>query len=335
MRNPVLVEVTRGPLTESAHAGAVAIVRATGEVVAAIGDIGSPIFPRSAVKPLQAIAFVESGAVEAFGFGAREIALACGSHTGTPAHVATVRSMLERAGLPVAALACGSHEPMDGETARQLIRAGAAPSALNHNCSGKHAGMLVTAAHLGEPAEGYWRPGHPVQQRIERALAELTGCPLGPEVRGIDGCSVPNWAIPLAGLARAFARLGTGEGLSGARADACRRIAQACWARPDLVAGPGWLVTSVMQRLPGKVLIKSGAEGVYCGALPVRGLGFALKIDDGARRAAEAVAVDLIARFHPEARQLGPSRSVTNWRGLEVGQLRASEALAEMLAQLR
>ena len=152
--------------------------------------------------------------------------------------------------------------------------------------------MLATAVHMGEPTDGYWRPDHPVQVRIARVLEELTGCRLGPEVRGIDGCSVPNWAMPLSGLAQAFARLATGEGMDAARA---RRLAgaspQACWAHPDLVAGPGRLDTLVMQRLPGQVLMKSGAEGVYCGAFPERGLGFALKIDDGAKRAAEAVAV--------------------------------------------
>jgi L-asparaginase II len=243
--------------------------------------------------------------------------------------------MLARAGLPATALACGVHAPMDADSACELIRSGTLPSALTHNCSGKHAGMLATAAHLGEPTEGYWRPDHPVQQRIERALSDMTGCRLGPEVRGIDGCSVPNWAIPLAGLARAFARLATGEGLSPARADACRRIAQACWAHPNLVAGPGWLVTLVMERLPGKVLLKSGAEGVYCGALPERGLGFALKIDDGAMRAAEVVAADIVARAYPAAQHLGPPRSVTNWRGLEVGRLRTTDALGEMLSKLR
>jgi L-asparaginase II len=335
MRNPVLIELTRGALVESVHAGAVAVSRAGGEVVASIGDVAAPVFPRSAIKPLQALPFVESGAVDRLGFGAPEIALASGSHAGARPHVAGVTAMLARAGLSVAALACGAHEPMDAATAREMVRSGASPTPLNHNCSGKHAAMLATAMHLSEPTEGYWRPEHPVQQRIRRGLEDMTGCALGVDVRGIDGCSVPNWAIPLAGLARAFARLATGDGLAPERADACRRIRQACWAHPDLVAGPGQLVTLIMQRLAGQVLVKSGAEGVYCGAFPEQGLGFALKIDDGARRGADAVMVRLISRLYPAAQSLGPDPRLTNWRGMQVGEMRAAEALETMLERLR
>jgi L-asparaginase II len=223
---------------------------------------------------------------------------------------------------------------MDAATLRAMIRSGAEPSCLNHNCSGKHAGMLATAVHLAEPTEGYWRPEHPVQRRIQRTIEDMTGCRLGTDVCGIDGCSVPNWAIPLTGLARAFARLATGEGLEAARANACRRITRACWANPDLVAGPGRLDTLLLERLPGKVLVKSGAEGVYCGALPAHGLGFALKIDDGAKRAAEAVVIHLIARFYPAARDLGPGVELTNWRGIEVGQMRPGPELSSMLERL-
>jgi len=334
MRNPVLIELARGTLVESAHAGAVAVVRPTGEVVVAAGDVAAPIFPRSAIKPLQAIAWVESGAADRFGFGMREIALGCASHSGTPAHAALVLSMLERAGLTPAALGCGVHEPMHAATAREMIRSRAAPSALHHNCSGKHAAMLATAVHMREPTEGYWRPDHPVQVRITRALEDLAGCALGPDVRGIDGCSVPNWAISLTGLARAFARFATVEGMSAGRAAAGRRIAEACWAHPDLVAGPGRLDTAVMARLPGKVLMKSGAEGVYCGALPEQGLGFALKIDDGAKRAAEAVAIELVSRRYATAREEGPVSQLTNWQGVEVGRMRATSSLQRALDAL-
>jgi L-asparaginase II len=335
MRNPVLIELTRGALVESMHSGALAIVRPTGEIVASVGDIDAPIFPRSAIKPLQAIPFVESGAADRLGFGTAEIALASASHSGTPAHSALAQSMLERAGLSISALACGVHEAMDAATARAMIASGSAPTALQHNCSGKHSAMLATAAHEAESTAGYWRPDHPVQERIAHVLEDLTGFRLGPDVRGIDGCSVPNWAIPLSGLARAFARFATSEALDAERARACRRIAEACWAHPNLVAGPGRLDTLVMTLLPGKVQLKSGAEGVYCGALPDHGLGFALKIDDGAKRAAEAVAVALIARFYPEAHDLGPASRLTNWQGLEVGQLRATSALEHALYSAR
>jgi L-asparaginase II len=319
---------------ESVHAGALAVARPTGEVVAAVGDIAAPVFPRSAIKPLQAIPCVESGAVDRFGFGAREIALASASHSGTPAHTALALSMLERAGLTPEALACGVHEPMDPATAREVIRSGGAPSPLHHNCSGKHAAMLATAVHKGEPTDGYWRPEHPVQVRIVHALEDLTGCRLGPDVRGTDGCSVPNWAIPLSGLAQAFARFATGEGVGAGRAAACRRIAEACWAHPELVAGPGRIDTAVMTRLPGIVFMKSGAEGVCCGALPERGLGFALKIDDGAKRAAEVAVIEVISRFHRAAHDAGPASRLTNWQGLQVGRMRATSALDRALENL-
>jgi L-asparaginase II len=334
MRNPILIELTRGALVECLHAGAVAVARPDGALVLALGDTMRPVFPRSAIKPLQALSFVESGAVDRFGFGTAGIALACASHAGMPAHVAGVAAMLSGAGLPVTALACGVHEPMDAASQRELVRSGLAPSPLHHNCSGKHAGMLATATHLAEPVEGYWRPDHPVQERIRRRLEDLAGCPLGLDRCGIDGCSVPNWAMPLAGLAQAFARFATGESLGTERAGVCRRIVGACWAHPDLVAGPGWLVTEVMKRLGGRVLLKSGAEGVYCGALVEHGFGFALKIDDGARRAAEAVVARLLAHFYPEAEAFGPAARLTNWRGVEVGAVRSTAALEAALRRL-
>jgi L-asparaginase II len=333
MRNPVLIELTRGSRVESRHAGAIAVVRASGEVVASIGDIEAPVFPRSAIKPLQAISSIETGAADRFGFGSREIALASASHSGTPEHAALALSVLERAGLSVDALACGVHEPLDAQSARALVRVSAPPTPLHHNCSGKHAAMLATAVHAGEPTEGYWQPSHPVQVRIARALEDLTGHPLRDDVRGIDGCSVPNWAIPPRALAHAFARFTTGRSLAEPRAEACRRIARACWDHPGLVAGPGRLDSSVMTRLHDKVLLKSGAEGVYCGGLPELELGFALKIEDGAKRAAEAAVLALIGRFYPIACELGPTR-LTNWRGLDIGSIRPASALNRLLAQL-
>jgi L-asparaginase II len=332
MRNPILIELTRGALVESAHAGVVAVARANGGLVAAAGDAAMPVFPRSAIKPLQALPFLETGAVERFGLGPAEIAVACASHSGTPRHVVVVEGLLAKAGLTPAALGCGVHEPFDAAVARDMIRRGERPTSLHHNCSGKHAAMLATAAHLGEPTDGYWLPDHPVQIRIRRVLEDLTGCGLSPEVCGIDGCSVPNWAMPSAALAGAFACFVSGKGLTPQRAGHCARIFEACAAHPDLVAGPGRFDTLIMQRLPGKVLVKTGAEGVYCGALREAGLGFALKIDDGAKRASEVVAAHIIARFHPEAREAAPDAVLKNWRGLAVGRVRATPAFEVMLA---
>jgi L-asparaginase II len=335
MRNPILIELTRGALVESAHAGVVAVARADGGLLAGVGDTAAPVFPRSAIKPLQALPFLETGAVQRFGLGPAEIAVACASHSGTPRHVAVVEGLLAKAGLTPAALGCGVHEPFDAATARDMIRRAERPTSLNHNCSGKHAAMLATAAHLGEPTDGYWRPDHPVQVRIRRVLEEMTGCTLSPDVCGIDGCSVPNWAIPPAALAGAFARFVSGKGLTAQRAGNCVRIFEACSSHPELVAGPGRFDTLAMQRLPGRVVVKTGAEGVYCGALREAGLGFALKIDDGAKRASEAVAAHIIARFHPEAREAAPDTVLRNWRGLDVGRVRATPDLEAMLAACR
>jgi L-asparaginase II len=334
MANPILVELTRGARLESVHRGAIAIARASGDLIAAVGEVERPIFPRSAVKPLQALPLIESGAADHYGLRAPEIAIACGSHAGTPEHVAVVARMLSRSGLEAAALACGIQAPLDEAASRELVRAGLAATALNHNCSGKHAGMLATAAHQREPIENYWWPEHPVQGRIVSLLQEMTGQGLTPDLCGIDGCSVPNWAIPLAGLATAFARFAGGEGVTGVRASACRRLAEACWAHPTLVAGRGRLDTEAMASLPGRVLLKTGAEGVYCGAFPELGLGFAVKIDDGGKRAAEVVAAGLLSRLCAGAPALGPPTSLSNFRGLSVGEIRHAAALEHLLAEL-
>jgi L-asparaginase II len=195
--------------------------------------------------------------------------------------------------------------------------------------------MIATAIHLGEPPAGYWEPDHPVQRRIHAVLCELTGLPLGPDVRGVDGCSVPNWAMPLSAMAGAFARFVTGEGLDASRRRAIERILAACWSNPELVAGKGRADTVVMRALPGKVFMKTGAEGVYCGAFPEHRLGFAVKIDDGAKRAAAGVAMALVERFYPAARGLMPYGPIKTWRGADAGAIRSSQELEAALADLK
>ena len=334
MSNPILVEVTRGTLVESRHTGALAIARADGSLALAIGDVETPVFPRSAIKALQAIPLVESGAADAFGFGNQELALACASHSASEHHVAVASRMLARARLDVTALGCGAHLPLEEASAHALVRRDEPPSALHNNCSGKHSGMVATAAFLKEPVEGYWRPEHPVQQRIHRVLRDLTGLPLGTDVRGIDGCSVPNWAIPLSRLAAAFARFIAGEGVAAERQAVMRRIAKACIAEPELVAGKGRACTLLMAALKGAAFIKTGAEGVFCAALPGSGLGIALKIDDGAKRASEVAIAATLARLLPDAAaQLAPFATLTlsNWRGTVVGNLRPAPELLRAL----
>ena len=334
MGNPVLVEVVRGGLVESRHRGAVAVVDADGATVLALGDVARPVYPRSAVKPLQALPLIESGAAERYGFGDQEIALACASHGGEPAHVEVASRMLARAGLDAGALECGAHWPSHQPSSQALARSGGASSALHNNCSGKHAGFLCVACAAGVEHRGYVKAEHLVQREVRGALEELTGAGLSADQCGIDGCSIPTWAVPLTALAQAFARFGTGQGFGPQRAKAAARIRAACAAQPYFVAGTGRFCTEIMKLFGARVLAKTGAEGVFCGALPELGLGIALKCDDGATRAAEVLMAAVIARFLPMSdgergaldRFLHPM--LRNWNGIEVGGLRPAEALS-------
>jgi L-asparaginase II len=329
----VLVEVLRGGLVESAHRGAAIVCDGDGATVFAVGDAERPVFPRSAVKAIQALPLVESGAADALGFGERELALVCASHSGEDEHVALARNMLERAGLDETALECGAHWPR-GAAGFALARKEGKPGPIHNNCSGKHTGFLCTCRHLGAAHEGYVAPEHPAQERVREALESVTGAGHGRENRGIDGCSIPTYAVPLRALAHGFARMATGRGLGPERARAARRLLGACMAWPFLTAGTGRADKALMEAGEGRVFTKTGAEGVYCAALPDLGLGLAVKCDDGAGRAAEAAVAALLARllaadaaradrFDALARPI-----LKNWRGIEVGTLRPTAALA-------
>ena len=334
MTNPILVTVTRGALDESVHRGAMAAVRPNGEAVFNIGDISTPHFTRSAIKALQAIPLVETGAAAAFGFDSRELALACASHSGEPEHVAGVRDMLAKCGLAEDALACGAQWPLGTEAARALVAAGERPRPIHNNCSGKHAGMLAVALHRGEKIRGYEHVDHPVQKSIAHVLTDLGGVELTQDLCGIDGCSVPTWALPLQAMAQSFAKFGTGAELAGERAAACRDLMAACFAEPFYVAGKGRFCTDVMSQLPAPAFVKAGAEGVYCASLPESGLGLALKIDDGAKRAAEAAMVAALGALLPDSgEQLHGvwDGRITNWRGEVTGNTQISSELREAL----
>lgn len=331
MPNPVLVETTRGHQVESRHRGAVVVAEAGGRVFS-LGEVTTPVFPRSAIKAMQALPLLESGAADACGFGDRELALACASHSGEPAHVELAASMLARAGLDHTALECGSHWSGEQSVLIAQARSGIEPTALYNNCSGKHAGFVCTACHLGIDHSGYVRYDHAIQAEIRAVLADLTGALLGADVCGIDGCSIPTYAIRLDRLARGFARMATGEGLGQARAAAARRLFAACMAEPFFVAGTGRFCTRLMELAPGRIFAKSGAEGVFCAALPEEGLGIALKCDDGAGRAAECMVAATLAR-HVRDEALAARldalarRELRNWNGLHVGAIRPAEAL--------
>jgi L-asparaginase II len=333
MSNPVLVETLRGSRVESRHRGAAAVVDAVGGLVFALGDVDQPVYPRSAVKAMQALPLVESGAADRYGFGDAELALACASHGGEPAHVETALRMLAAAGLDESALECGAHWPLHQPSALALARSGMAASSVHNNCSGKHAGFLCCAAAAGIPRQGYVDAQHPVQRMVKAAVEELTGGKLAAEDRAVDGCSVPTWAIPLRRLALGFARFGSGHRLAPQRAGAAARLRAACAAEPWHVAGTGRFCTELMQRLGPHLFLKTGAEGVFCGALPELGLGIALKCDDGATRAAQVTMAALVVRFAG----LSPDRRAAvdrflqpelhNWNGATVGAVRPAEAL--------
>jgi L-asparaginase II len=338
MRNPILVEVVRGALVESRHHGAVAVVDADGATVLALGDVAQPVYPRSAVKALQAVPLIESGAADKFGFGDEELALACASHGGEPAHVEVAQRMLARAGLDVAALACGPHWPSHQPSSQALARSGGAPSALHNNCSGKHAGFLCFACAAGIDHRGYVEPSHPVQRAVRAVLESLTGVGLREDQCGIDGCSIPTFAVPLSALAHAFARFGTGRGMASERAKAAARLRAACAAQPYYVAGTGRFCTEIMTLFGSRAMVKTGAEGVFCGALPEQGLGIALKCQDGATRAAEVAMAAIIARFLPLSAEQGTALqrfvrpTLRNWNRIEVGALRPADALLALSA---
>jgi L-asparaginase II len=334
MTNPVLVEVTRGGMAESRHRGAVAVLDADGGVALALGDIDQPIFSRSAIKGLQAIPLIESGAADKFALTDAEIALACASHNGEPAHVATAEAMLRKAGCDLATLECGAQMPMRGGAQIPLYKAGLKPTALHNNCSGKHSGFICVACAAGQDPKGYVTPDHPTMRMVTDAVQDMTGVALGQAVRGTDGCSIPTFATPLRALALAFARFGTGHGVGRERAMATARIRAAVAAAPFYVAGTDRFDTKAMEALGARAFVKVGAEGVYCASFPELGLGVALKCDDGGTRAAEAMMGALIMRFLPlseaETAVVGPlSRpQLKNWNGIHVGDVKPAGELA-------
>jgi L-asparaginase II len=340
--NPVLVNALRGGIVESMHRGAIAIVDANGAVHTATGDIERPVFPRSAVKVLQALPLVASGAAERFGLVDEELALACASHGGEPRHAETAAGMLAKAGVDVQALECGTHWPYHDGSIKALAATGASPSALHNNCSGKHAGFVcvgcLMAADRGADVRGFLRgyvqPDHPVMREVTASLESTTGYRLADAARGVDGCSIPTYAVPLRHLAHAFAKVATGVGLSAGQAAAARRLRRAVAAAPFMVAGSGRFDTRVMQALGERVFCKVGAEGVHCAALPELGLGVAIKMDDGNNaRAVEVVMAAVIRRLLPlegGAATLLQSLAdvpLRNWNGIEVGRLQAAEAV--------
>ncbi len=324
----LMAEIIRGDMVESRHTGHAVVVDGNGTVLEAWGNPDEVIFPRSSAKMLQALPLLESGAGDTL--SPERLALACASHRGERQHVDRVSDWLDELELTEENLFCGPQASRDRALRHEMIRAGHAPGRVFNNCSGKHTGFLTLAQHL-RAGPDYVDPEHPVQKMVRAAFEEMTG--EDSPGFGIDGCSAPNFATSLSGLARAMARFAVAGRSSGARDRAASRLRDAMIAHPELVAGTGGACTDLMQAADGKAAVKTGAEGVYVAILPDTCLGVALKISDGATRAAEIAIAALLVRLgaierdHPVARR-HLERPIRNWDGVITGTERAAPGLA-------
>jgi len=293
-----LVEMTRGRIVESIHFGDLAVVDSSGKLLYSVGSPKEKVaFIRSSSKPIQAIPVVESGAVDHFQLTEKETAIFCASHNAEDMHVETVLSILQKIGLPEGALKCGRHLPLDKTAASNLQRAGKEPTEVHCNCSGKHSGMLTLAQHMGWDVTNYTALKHPVQQAMLGAMSLFSGLEREEIEIGVDGCGVPVFGLPVFNMALAWARLSDPSGLPASTQQAAARIRAAMTAWPQMVAGTGRLCTALMTALNGRVIAKSGAEGVYCTALLNRGIGIAVKIQDGNGRANGPVMVETLRQL--------------------------------------
>ena len=328
MENPVLVEVTRGDVVESVHRGAIAIVDANAKLRASLGDIDAPIYPRSSLKPIQALPLVETGAADKFGLTEEHIALACASHSGEPMHTRPVAQWLERLRLSNSDLACGPHPPRYEPEWQAMVLRGEKPTSIHNNCSGKHTGFLTVARHWDVAIGGYEQVDHPVQQAVATTLLQLAD--LTSLSWGVDGCAAPNFILPLERFARALARMGAGN-RTPSRSRAAERILLSMVRYPELMSGTGRACASLIRSCSGRAVVKTGAEGVYAAIVPALGLGIAIKIDDGAGRASEIAIAAILHSLKVLDEQALPTllrAPVVNTRGVTVGERRPSATLS-------
>ncbi|MCJ7824390.1 MAG: asparaginase [Anaerolineales bacterium] len=345
-----LVEVTRGNIVESVHYGSCAVVLPDGTSLFSLGDATTPFFLRSSTKPFQTLAFLEQGGTGAYNLTLEEIAIITSSHSGTARHLAVLEKLQQKIGIKQEMLQCGTHLPIDIESAKQLLKDGQPLMPNHNNCSGKHTGKLAFAMMIGAAIEDYLNPSHPVEQIILATFAQMCGIePESVEV-GIDGCTAPVFAVPLPAAALAFARLCQPDGLSEDRKGACRKVTEAMSAHPFMIAGPGRFDTDVMSAAGGSIVSKIGAEGFQgIGVLPGRtsgidrGIGIVFKVSDGDlsdHRASGVIALAILKALgaldanQTQALQTHDRRPVTNWRGLPVGEIRPSRQLEEALRQI-
>jgi len=340
-------ELTRGNIVESTHFGAVAVVDSTGRLLAWYGDPKLVTFMRSSAKPLQALPFIEHGGDQTFHLTSKEIAIICGSHAGTDEHVEVIRGIQAKVGVSETDLLCGTHLLSHLPTIEAMRARGERVTPNRHNCSGKHTGMLAHARMRGLPIANYINPDHPIQKSILESVSEMCGMETGRVEVGTDGCSAPNFAVPLSNAALGFARLCDPRSLSQERAAACRRITSAMMANPVMVSGVGNFDTRVMEVCSKRILVKSGAEGylamgVMPGALGAEspGIGIVFKVSDGdlsardadgffRNRVRPAMALEILKQLGYVSEnelealaEFGPVKPVTNARKTVVGAAR-------------
>jgi L-asparaginase II len=337
-RHQPIYELTRGQIVESVHVGSIAVVDSHARLIAGYGNVNDVTFLRSTAKPFQVLPFIESGGPEKYQLTLAEIALLCASHSGTDGHMMVLRELQSKTGVQEADLLCGIHPPYDESTAESMRERGEQPSPNRHNCSGKHTGMLAQAQYHGWSKVDYINIDHPVQKLILETFSEMTDVAIDRVQVGIDGCSAPNFAVPLINAALAFARLCDPSEAETSRASACQTITQAMSANPIMVAGPGRFDTVLMEAASGRIIAKGGAEGYQgIGLLPGAihagspALGIAFKISDGdlRGRARPGVALEILRQLgaltEDEMGQLakfGPLLQIKNWREIQVGEAR-------------
>lgn len=329
-QSELTVRVLRGQLTECIHHGHLAVVNVNGDILHSAGEPTYVTYARSTAKPLQAIPVIESGAADHYNFSDEELSLFCASHNGEPKHTETALRALSKIGLDPGHLQCGIHEPFHAPTTANMREHHIKPNALHNNCSGKHSAMLALATHLHVPYEDYLSIEHPVQQLMLKVVSEMSDVPANDMLIGIDGCGVPVFGLGLHQLARAYAALGNPEQLSDPRANACRRIIKAITKHPYYIAGSDRFDTKLIQTTQGRIIGKMGAEGVYAITIPELGLGIALKIEDGAKRALHPavtetlVQLDLLTAHELAELKTFHRPSLKNWQGTIVGTIEAS-----------
>lgn len=325
-----MVEAWRGGILESTHSGHAVICDETGQIVESWGNPDAIIFPRSSCKMLQALPLLESGAADAAGLTPRQLALSCASHEGAAIHTEAVADWLSALGMAEPDLRCGAHDPLDRAAREALTLAHEQPCQLHNNCSGKHAGFLTLNRHLRAGSE-YVEVDHPVQKAVKAAFEETTRETSAGY--GIDGCSAPNFAVSVAGLARSMAAFAAARDGGDSRERAMHRLAHAMATHPEMVAGEGRACTELMRAMGGKVAIKTGAEAVFVAIIPEKKMGIALKITDGGTRGSEAAIAGLLVKLgvldakHPAT--LKRLNSVQkNWRGFETGTVTLAQGFA-------